>query len=262
MDSQATGLTSDLADGVLTLRLERPEARNALTEAMLASLRSGLERAAIDDAVRAVVVTGTGSAFCAGADVSRFDATPDGRRFRFESQGLTELVSLVERVEKPVVAAVNGTAVGLGVQLALACDLRVGGASARFAFTEGKLGLLPTHGGIARLVKLVGLAHARDLLLGSATIDAERAREIGLLTEVVPDDELVPATLGVVDRALVRAPQSYGLVKRLLLVAASTDLTSAMAAETIGQSLLVTTDDHDEGRSAMRERRPPTFQGR
>jgi enoyl-CoA hydratase/carnithine racemase len=133
MDSQATGLTSDLADGVLTLRLERPEARNALTEAMLASLRSGLERAAIDDAVRAVVVTGTGSAFCAGADVSRFDATPDGRRFRFESQGLTELVSLVERVEKPVVAAVNGIEVGLGVQLALACDLRVGGASARFA---------------------------------------------------------------------------------------------------------------------------------
>jgi len=262
MDSQERGLTVDLAGGVLTLRLDRPEARNALTEPMLASLRAGLERAATDDAVRAVVVTGTGSAFCAGADVSRFDASSDGRRFRFESHGLTELVSLVERVEKPVVAAVNGIAVGLGVQLALACDLRIGGAAARFAFTEGKLGLLPTHGGIARLVKLVGLAHARDLLLGSATIGAERARDIGLLTEVVPDDELEAATRELVERALVRAPQSYGLVKRLLLVAASTDLTSAMAAETIGQSLLVTTDDHDEGRRAMRERRPPTFQGR
>jgi enoyl-CoA hydratase/carnithine racemase len=262
VDSEAPALIVDLADGVLMLRLDRPGARNALTEPMLASLRDGLVRAATDDDVRAVVVTGSGDAFCAGADVARFDATPDGRRFRFESSGLTELVSLVERVEKPVVAAVNGVAVGLGVQLALACDLRIGAASARFAFTEGKLGLLPTHGGIARLVKLVGLAHARDLLLGSATIDATRAYELGLLTEVVPDEALAAATRELVDQALVRAPQSYGLVKRLLLVAASADLSSAMAAETIGQSLLVTTDDHDEGRKAMRERRPPAFEGR
>jgi enoyl-CoA hydratase/carnithine racemase len=260
MDSQA--LAVDLTDGVLTLRLDRPEARNALTEPMLTSLRAELERAATDDAVVAVVLTGTGSAFCAGADVSRFDDVSDGRRFRFDSHRLTELVSLLERVEKPVVAAVNGVAVGLGVQLALACDLRVGGASASFAFTEGKLGLLPPHGGVARLVKLVGLAHARDLLLGSATVDAARAFELGLLTEVVPDDSLPAAASDLVDRALVRAPQSYGLVKRLLLVAASADMTTAMAAETIGQSLLVTTDDHDEGRAAMLERRPPTFRGR
>jgi enoyl-CoA hydratase/carnithine racemase len=260
MDSQT--LAVDLTDGVLTLRLDRPEARNALTEPMLASLRTELERAATDDGVSAVVVTGTGSAFCAGADVSRFDDGSDGRRFRFDSHRLTELVSLLERVEKPVVAAVNGVTVGLGVQLALACDLRVGGASARFAFTEGKLGLLPTHGGVARLVKLVGLAHARDLLLGSATIDAARAYELGLLTAVVPDEDLSAAARDLVNRALVRAPQSYGLVKRLLLLAASADLTTAMTAETIGQSLLITTDDHDEGRNALLERRPPSFRGR
>jgi enoyl-CoA hydratase/carnithine racemase len=161
-----------------------------------------------------------------------------------------------------VVAAVNGVAVGFGVQLALACDLRIGGTSASFAFTEGKLGLLPTHGGVARLVKLVGLARARDLLLGSATIEASRAFELGLLTEVVPDEELPAASLALVERALVRAPQSYGLVKRLLQVAASSDLTTAMTAETIGQSLLIGTDDHREGRQAARERRPPEFRGR
>jgi enoyl-CoA hydratase/carnithine racemase len=261
MDSQA--LAVDLTDGVLTLRLDRPEARNALTEPMLTSLRIELERAATDEGVIAVVLTGTGSAFCAGADMSRFDDdAPDGRRFRFDSHRLTELVSLVERIEKPIVAAVNGLAVGLGVQLALACDLRVGGRSARFAFTEGRLGLLPAHGGVARLVKLVGLARARDLLLGSATIDAARALELGLLTEVVPDEQLPAAARELVDRALVRAPQSYGLVKRLLLVAASTDMTTAMTAETISQSLLITTDDHVEGRNARRDRRPPTFQGR
>lgn len=255
-------LAVELDENVLTVRLDRPEARNALTEGMIVELRAVLERAATDDAVAAVVVTGTGSAFCAGADLSRLDESMDARRFRFESHLLTELVGLIERIEKPVVAAVNGVAIGLGVQLALACDLRVGGASARFAFTEGKLGLLPTHGGVARLVKLVGLARARDLLLASATIDAPEALAFGLLTEVVPDEDLPAAARRLVERALVRAPQSYGLVKRLLLLAASADLTSAIAAETIGQSLLVGTDDHDEGRRALRERRTPRFRGR
>lgn len=255
-------LAVELEDSVLTVRLDRPEARNALTEEMLAGLRVALERAAQDEAVAAVVVTGTGTAFCAGADLARFEQSADARRFRFESHRLTELVGLIERIEKPVVAAVNGIAVGLGVQLALACDLRVGGASARFAFTEGKLGLLPTHGGVARLVKLVGLARARDLLLGSATIDAAQALTLGLLTEVVPDEELPAASRRLVQRALVRAPQSYGLVKRLLLLAASTDLASATDAETIGQSLLIETADHHEGRRALRERRPPRFRGR
>ncbi len=260
VDPQAVAVERDGA--VLTVRLDRPEARNALTDAMVAALRTALENAATDDAVAAVVLTGTGSAFCAGADLSRFDAAPDGRRFRFESHRLTELVGLVERVEKPVVAAVNGIAVGLGVQLALACDLRVGGVSARFAFTEGRLGLLPAHGGVGRLVKLVGLARARDLLLSSATIDASQALAAGLLTEVVPDDDLSVAARGLVERALARAPESYALTKRLLLVAANADLATVTSAEAIGQSLLIGTDDHLEGRQAARERRTPQFRGR
>jgi len=245
-------LAEDLRAGVLTLRLNRPRVRNALSEELAATLMAALQRAAHDDGVVAVVLTGTGSAFCAGADLARFDDDHDPRRFRFDSHRLTELVGSIERLEKPVVAAVNGIAVGLGVQLALACDLRVGGTSAKFAFTEGALGLVPTHGGIARLVKLVGLAHARDLLLTSATVDAERARELGLLTEVVPDDGVHAAAAALVERALVRTPQSYGLVKRLLTLAASTDIASAMTAETIGQSLLVGSDEH---RDALRARR-------
>ena len=260
VDSQA--LDVELDGSVLTVRLARPEARNALTEQMIADLRNALDEAAIADTVAGVILTGTGNAFCAGADLSRFDEPLDGRRFRFESHRLTDLLGLIERIEKPVIAAVNGIAVGVGVQLALACDLRVGGTSARFAFTEGKLGLLPTHGGVARLVKLVGLARARDLLLGSRTVDAEQALDLGLLTEVAADEDLLPAAQRLVERALTRAPQSYGLVKRLLLVAASSDLTTAMSAETIGQSLLIGTDDHREGRQALREHRLPTFRGR
>jgi enoyl-CoA hydratase/carnithine racemase len=260
VDPQAVAV--ELDDAVLTVRLDRPEARNALTDEMVASLRGALENAATDDAVAGVVLTGTGSAFCAGADLVRFDAAPDGRRFRFESHRLTELVGLIERIEKPVIAAVNGVAVGLGVQLALACDLRVAAASARFAFTEGRLGLLPTHGGIGRLVKLVGLARARDLLLGSATIDASDALAYGLLTEVVPDEDLPGAARSLLEGALTRAPESYALVKRLLLVAANADLATVTTAEAIGQSLLIGTDDHREGRQAARERRTPQFRGR
>jgi enoyl-CoA hydratase/carnithine racemase len=261
MDQEAV-ISSVLDDGVLELRLARPERRNALDEAMLDALRAALEEAATDAGVGAIVLTGEGSAFCAGADLARFDRDVDGRSFRFDSHRLTALIELIERIEKPVVAAVNGVAVGFGVQLALACDLRVGATSARFLFSEGRLGLLPTHGGVARLVKLVGLARARDLLLSSRAVSAGRAHVLGLLTEVVPDDELPERTRALVADALTRAPQSYGLTKRVLLLAASADLASGLGAETIAQSVLVESEDHAEGLEAAREGRPPSFTGR
>ncbi len=255
-------IRSALEDGVLVLRLARPERRNALDEPMLDALRTSLEAAATDDPTRAVVLTGEGEAFCSGADLTRFERGLDGRAFRFESHRLTALTELIERIEKPVIAAVNGAAVGFGVQLALACDLRVGAASARFLFSEGRLGLVPTHGGVARLVKLVGLGRARDLLLSSREVGAARAHELGLLTEVVPDDELLERTRALAEDALRRAPQSYGLTKRLLLLAASADLPSGLIAETIAQSLLVASEDHAEGVEAAREGRSPSFTGR
>jgi enoyl-CoA hydratase/carnithine racemase len=255
-------IRTERADGVLVLRLARPERRNALDAAMVDGLRATLEAAAIDDETRAVVLTGEGTAFCAGADLGTFDREGDARTFRFESHRLTAVTELVERVEKPVIAAVNGAAVGFGVQLALACDLRIGGASARFLFSEGRLGLLPTHGGVARLVKLVGLGRARDLLLSSGEVTAARAYELGLLTQVVPDEELLERARSLAADALRRAPQSYGLTKRLLLLAASADVTSGLVAETIAQSMLVQTEDHAEGLRAAREDRPPSFRGR
>ena len=261
VDSEAV-ISSSLEGGLLELRLARPERRNALDEQMVDGLRTSLEAAATDDGTRAVVLTGEGTAFCAGADLARFDEALDGRAFRFQSHRLTALTELIERIEKPVIAAVNGAAVGFGVQLALACDLRVGATSARFLFSEGRLGLLPTHGGVARLVKLVGLARARDLLLASREVSAARAYELGLLTEVVPDDELLERARALTADALTRAPQSYGLTKRLLLVAASADLASGLSAETIAQSLLVESQDHAEGVRAAQEGRLPSFTGR
>jgi enoyl-CoA hydratase/carnithine racemase len=260
--SSAGSVRAEPDGGVLVVVLDRPARRNALDETMIARLRAVLDEAAGADGVEAVVLTGAGEAFCAGADVSRFEQRLDGRSFRRGGHELTELVGAIERIEKPVVAAVNGVTVGLGVQLALACDLRVAAENARFLFSEGRLGLLPTHGGVARLVKLVGLARARDVLLSSRPLEAARAYELGLLTEVVPDDQLLPAAKALAADALRRAPQSYGLTKRLLLLAASADLESAIAAETIAQSVLVGTEDHQEGLRALRDRREPRFTGR
>jgi enoyl-CoA hydratase/carnithine racemase len=255
-------ISSALEDGILIVRLARPARRNALDQAMIDGLQTALEAAASDSATRAVVLTGEGSAFCAGADLARFEDGRDPRTYRFESHRLTVLTELIERIEKPVVAAVNGAAVGFGIQLALACDLRVGAESSRFLFSEGRLGLLPTHGGVARLVKLVGLAHARDLLLSSREVSAARAYDLGLLTEVAPDDDLLDRARALADDALSRAPQSYALTKRVLLLAASADLASGLSAETIAQSLLVQSADHAEGVEAARDGRPPSFTGR
>mgnify|MGYP001771030544 CR=1 FL=1 len=245
--------------GVLILSLNRPEARNAMDEGMVMALEEHLGRAATDTALQGVILTGTGQAFCAGADLSRFEGAGDPRWFRWESQRLSRMVQILEEIEKPVVAAVNGLATGLGFALVLAADLRVASKEARFAFREGRIGLLPSHGGIVRLVRYVGLGRARDLLLGGEEMDAEQARAIGLVTEVVEPESLLDAARVRLERALHRAPLSYGLVKRLLSAASSVDLGSGLFMEMLGQNLLVASEDHREGLAAFRE---PRFRGR
>ena len=166
-------------DGVLIVALARPERRNAIDGEMAAALREAFEAAADDAAVRAVILTGEGSAFCAGGDLSRFERDWDPREFRHDSHRLTQLISLVERLEKPTVAAINGVATGAGTQLALVCDVRLMARSARFVYREGRLGIIPSHGGVTRLVKLIGLARARDVILGGEELSAEEAYRLG-----------------------------------------------------------------------------------
>ncbi|MCS6867887.1 enoyl-CoA hydratase/isomerase family protein [Thermus sp.] len=254
-------LEVSLEEGCLLLRLNRPEARNALDAEMVEALEEALMRAAEDRAVQGVILTGAGTAFSAGADLSRFADEVDPRAFRWRSQVLSRVVHLLEGVEKPVVAAVNGLATGLGLALVLAADLRVASREARFAFREGRLGLLPSHGGIARLVRYVGLGRARDLLLGGVELDAEEAKALGLVTEVVPSEKLMEAARRRLEKALERAPLSYGLVKRLLVLATGVDLETALFLETLGQSQLALSEDHREGLRALKEKRSPHFRG-
>jgi enoyl-CoA hydratase/carnithine racemase len=255
-------LDQQLDDGVLLLRLNRPEQRNALSEPLQQALGAALIGAAESAAVRGVILTGAGEAFCAGGDLARFAGERTGAVFRLHSHRLTQLIGLIERIEKPVVAAINGLATGAGTQLALACDLRIAADSARLLIREGQLGIIPSHGGTARLVRLVGLARARDILLGGRDLSAEEALRHGLLTAVAPAERLLDEARARMADALRSAPQAYGLAKRLLLLAASADMESALTAESLAQSLLVQSADHQEGLQARRERRPPRFTGK
>jgi len=252
-----------LEEGILFLRLNRPEVLNALDDEMVESLVAELELAAEDEGIAGVILTGTGRAFCAGADLSRFQGgVGDPRSFRWRSHRLTRLVELLESIEKPVVVALNGLVTGIGVALALAADIRIASTEACFAFREGRIGLLPNHGGLARLVRYVGLGRARDILLGGEELDASKAFAYGLVTEVVPPHALLQAARSRLLKALERAPLSYGLVKRFLVLAGNVDLGSMLLVEAIGQSQLVATEDHQEGIRAAREKRKPVFRGR
>ncbi len=255
-------LVEERADGVVTLTLNRPERRNAIDPELRDALAAALDAAATDAEVRGVVLTGAGGAFCAGGDLGRFEELHDLRAYRHVSHRLTDLVESLERLEKPVVAAIDGVVTGAGLALALACDWRVGSLAARVLFREGRVGLVPAHGGLTRLVKLLGLARAKEVLLGGDDLDAEAALAAGLLSELAgPGEDAVAVARVRVLRMLGRAPLSFAAAKRLLQLAADVDLRSGMLAESLAQAALLQSADHREGLAAARERREPRFGG-
>jgi enoyl-CoA hydratase/carnithine racemase len=255
-------LRSSLSCGVLTLTLDRPARRNAIDPELRDALRAALDDAAVDSDVTGVVLTGAGGDFCAGGDVGRFDELHDARAYRHVSHRLTDLVDSVERLEKPVVAAIDGVVTGAGLALALACDWRVGTRGARVLFREGQVGLVPTHGGVTRMVKLLGLARAKELLLGGDELDGLAAHGVGLISELALDGADVTEVAALrVEKMLGRAPLSFAAAKRLLALAADVDLRSGLLAESLAQTHLLRTADHHEGLAAVRERREPTFRG-
>jgi enoyl-CoA hydratase/carnithine racemase len=260
--TESSTLRTRLDDGALLVELNRPEKKNAFDEALQGELLRVFTDAADEREVRGVILSAAGEAFSAGGDLSRFERDWEQAEFRAHSYELTRLISSIERLEKPVIAAIGGLATGAGTQLALSCDLRIASENARFVFREGIIGLIPSHGGCARLVKLVGLARARDIVLGGQDLDAEEAYRHGLITEIVSHAKLMDEAKERLRFILERAPQAYGLSKRLLHLSASVDIESGLFVESLAQSLLIGTEDHREGVRAARERRAPSFTGR
>ena len=260
--TEETSVETTLEDGILLVEMNRPARRNALDETLQGELLRVFEDAVTDGGVRGIILTGRGESFSAGGDISRFEKDWNPAEFRAQSHELSRLIGAIERLEKPVVAAINGPATGAGTQLALSCDLRIASENARFLYRESMIGFIPSHGGCARLVKLVGLARARDILLGGEDLDAAEAFRHGLVTKVAPHERLLDEARERLRHIFRRAPQAYGLSKRLLHLSASVDLESGLFVESLAQSLLVTTEDHKEGVRAARERRAPRFGGR
>lgn len=251
--------------GILRVRLNRPDRRNAMNAAMraeLEQLRGELGRDA--GGTRVLILTGAGSAFSVGEDIAEMEqlAMETTRDFRAVSRGIHSFFDGIEELELPVIAALNGVAAGGGAELALSCDIRLASSAARFALPETNIGLIPGSGGCSRLVKLVGLAEAKRLLMLAEVLPAEEALRRGLVHEVFPAERFEEAVLDYARRIASKAPLAVGMVKLVLNRCADVDMATARDIERLGQSTLRQTADHLEGVRAFLAKRAPEWQGR
>jgi enoyl-CoA hydratase/carnithine racemase len=250
--------------GVVTLRLDNPTRRNALDVEMAAALRTAVASVREDRSVRCVVVTGAGTAFCSGADLGGLIESGGGdvlaRREMLSSYYRTFLD--VRGLDVPTVAAVNGPAIGAGLNLALCCDLRVAAESARFGATFVRLGIHPGGGATHLLTRLVGPARAAELVLTGAVVSSAEAVAIGLVGSVVPDASLGDAVDALTSRIAGNAPAAVRAAKRSLRLALDESFEAMLEVESLAQAASQTTADAAEGWTAFREKREPRFTGR
>ncbi|MBE3556921.1 MAG: enoyl-CoA hydratase/isomerase family protein [Firmicutes bacterium] len=251
--------------GIETVTLNRPDKLNAWHDAMIEEFQRLAAALADDDSLRAVIITGAGRAFSAGEDVGGMEemaTSMSTRRFRAIARKVHDFFDALEALEVPVIAAINGVAAGGGLELALSCDFRIAGDQARMGFPEGNVGLIPGSGGISRLVKLVGLGRAKELVMLGEILPAPQALAYGLVHRVVPQQELVTETYAFAQKLLKKAPLSLGMAKLAINRAIDIDAATGRDLERIAQSTLLPTQDHLEGARAFLEKRPPQWQGR
>jgi 2-(1,2-epoxy-1,2-dihydrophenyl)acetyl-CoA isomerase len=253
-------------EGIATITLNRPDRRNAFSFEMSESMSRAVADATEDDKVRVLVVTGAGPVFSSGADVKAMAkrvAQPGGKKERKESaREPFSLHVLLHNFEKPVIAAINGVAVGGGLDLALACDIRIASDKARFAEVFIRRGLIPAMGGIYFLPRLVGIDKACLLTWTGDMIDAKEAERIGLVTMVVPHEELESATLELAEKLAKGPPLAIRKAKRAIYEGLGMDLQTTLEYVAVANRELRKTEDHKEGATAFVEKREPFFRGR
>lgn len=249
-------------DAIAIVTVDRPKVMNALNRATLVDIRQAMLDLQSDEAVRALVVTGAGDrAFVAGADINELavQSPAEGREYARAGQ---EVFDLIEGLGKPVVAAINGYALGGGCELALACTIRIAAAGARLGQPEINLGLMPGYGGTQRLARLIGAGRALELLLTGEPVDAVEAHRIGLVNRVVAGADLLGEAKAVARTLASRAPVAARCILEAVHRGAGMPLREAQALEAALFGLLASTDDMKEGTSAFLQKRQPAFRGR
>jgi enoyl-CoA hydratase/carnithine racemase len=252
------------ADGVALLTLDNPEMRNAMSAQMTDSWVRAIDGLAGDRSVRVVVVTGAGSAFCSGGNTSWIASEPDASvdDLRTRMMAFYRAWLSIRRLEVPTIAAINGAAIGAGLCLATACDLRYAAAGAKMGVPFVKLGMHAGMGGTHLLPEVVGDSHAKDLLLTGRIVEAEEALRIGLVSRVLDRDGFLDEVLGIAGEIAAAAPIATRLTTVALRDGGHRDLETALQWEALAQPVTLATEDLQEGIRASQEKRPPVFHGR
>ncbi|RAL23078.1 3-hxdroxyacyl-CoA dehydrogenase [Lujinxingia litoralis] len=242
---------------IARITLNRPDARNAFSDAMIKGITDSLDQAERDPDVRVVIVTGQGSAFCAGGDLKAmrdhsgmFGGDPVELRQRY-LRGMQTLPRRFDSFEKPTIAQINGPAIGAGLGLALMCDLRVSARRAKFGSTFARVGLIPGDGGAYLLTRTVGFSRALELILTARVIGADDALKIEMVHEVVPDDELAARTLALASEIAALPPKAVSMAKTALYRSVNRDLESALHITAALQGLIQSTQEHEDAVEAL-----------
>ncbi len=248
-------------NGVSWITINRPEVLNACDIPTLKKFAAALKEAEQDEAVRCIVITGKGRAFCAGADLQSLSQRGEISLAADLREGFNPVCSKIFHLEKPVVAMVNGVAAGAGVGIAFACDLRIVSESAKFVEAFAKVGLIPDSGATFTMPRLLGLTKAMELAFTGESVDASEAFRMGIVNKVVPPDQLESETRSLAEK-LASGSIGLGLSKKAIHKALSLDFDGALEYEAEMQEIAGASKDHKEGVMAFREKRPPKFSGK
>ena len=249
------------ADGIAIVTVSRPEALNAINASVLDDLGMLFASLRSEENIWAVVLTGEGKAFVAGADIAAMSAMSPAAAREFMKKG-QEVFSLIEEFDRPVIAAVNGFALGGGCELAMACDIRFASEKAKFGQPETGLGIIPGFGGTQRLQRLVGMGNAKKLIFGAENIDAWEAFRIGLVQKVCPPESLMEEVIAFAKTIVSRGPIAVRLAKAAINAGAQTDVRTGCAYEAEAQTIVFATEDAREGLGAFTEKRAPEYKNR
>ncbi|MEM0007803.1 MAG: enoyl-CoA hydratase-related protein [Candidatus Bathyarchaeia archaeon] len=250
------------SEGIATITINRPEALNAFNAEVVSEIMQALDDVRADENVRVVVLTGAGEkAFSAGADIKAMKGM-NALKARELSQMGEKLCSALENLEKPVIAAINGYALGGGLEVAMACDLRIASENARMGQTEINIGLIPGWGGTQRLTRLIGATKAKELIFTGKMIDAKTAEQLGLVNMVVPQEKFRETVRQFALELAQKAPVALKVAKALINKGSEISLDAAIALEREGFGVVASTEDLQEGVSAFIEKRKPMFKGK